>query len=164
MPTPLRDPPPSSSVARLFDLDAAARAVAKSTEPHMPLASAIANKSQAVEASPGQDFARGERPHIKREVLLTPSADEIFSRIVDIYRRATGTRLTTSHVVRAMMRGVQHCLFHLEKEAKRIGPLKLPSNARGRELDRDRFEARIADAFIAGIRAAPAMDDDAPVR
>lgn len=160
MPKPLRDSPPSSSIARLVDLGAAARAVAKPAEPQMPIGNAIANRDQPESVNAGQPVTQGESPHIKRELVLTPSADETFSRIVDIYRRNTGTRLTTSHVVRAMMRGIQHCIFHLEKEAKRIGPLKLPSNAKGREVDRDRFEARIADAFIAGIRAAPAMDDN----
>jgi hypothetical protein len=48
----------------------------------------------------------------------------------------------------------------LEREARQMQPLKLPSNARGRQLERERFEARIADAFIAGIRSAPAIDED----
>jgi hypothetical protein len=48
----------------------------------------------------------------------------------------------------------------LEREAKRLGPQKLPSNARGKELERERFEAIIADAFIAGIRAAAAFDSE----
>lgn len=56
------------------------------------------------------------------------------------------------------MKGVAHCMEYLEKEARRIGPLKLPSNARGRASERERFEARIADAFVAGIRSAPAME------
>lgn len=58
------------------------------------------------------------------------------------------------------MKGVAHCKEYLEKEARRIGPLKLPSNARGREAERERFEARITDAFVSGIRSAPAMDRD----
>jgi hypothetical protein len=36
--------------------------------------------------------------------------------------------------------GVAHCMESLEREAKYIGRLKLPSNARGREADRERFE------------------------
>jgi len=102
----------------------------------------------------------GESPQRKRELVLTLTADATLTGLVELYRRVTGTRLTTSHLVRAMLKGVAHCMHHLEKEAKRLGPQRLPSNARGRELDRERFEARIADAFIAGIRAAPAMEDD----
>jgi hypothetical protein len=48
----------------------------------------------------------------------------------------------------------------LEREAKYIGRLKLPSNARGKEAERQRFEQQIAMAFIAGIRGAPAFSRD----
>lgn len=164
MPKPLREPPPSSSVARLLDLDAAARAVARRSVEHMPPSKTTVSEASNPHANADEARSRPESPHIKRELVLTPSADEAFTRIVEIYRRATGTRLTTSHVARAIMRGLLHCIHHLEKEAKRIGPMKLPANAKGRELERDRFEARIADAFIAGIRAAPAMDDEGPFR
>jgi len=107
---------------------------------------------------PGRPVFAGATPNIKRELVFTAASDETLSRLVELYRRTTGTKLTASHVGRALMKGVAHCLDYLEKEARRIGPLKLPSNARGRELERERFEARIADAFIAGIRSAPAMD------
>jgi hypothetical protein len=48
----------------------------------------------------------------------------------------------------------------LEREARRIGPQKRPSNARGKELERERLENRIADAFVAGIRAAAAFESE----
>lgn len=82
------------------------------------------------------------------------------TRLVDLYRRATGTRLTTSHVARAVLCGVEHSMASLEREARKLGPMRLPSNARGRELERERFESRLADAFISGIRAAAAFDPD----
>jgi hypothetical protein len=160
MAKPLRTPPPSSSVARLFDLDAAARAVAApaptreiaETQPVQQQESALPPR---IPASPAPVVAS---PHIKREFVFTPASEATFSQLVEIYRRTTGTKLTASHVARALMKGVAHCMEYLEKEARRIGPLKLPSNARGRDLERDRFEAKIADAFIAGIRSSPAMD------
>lgn len=102
--------------------------------------------------------AWGESPNIKRELVLTQSTDDTFTRLVDIYRRSTGTRLTTSHVARTMMKGVAHCIGQLETEIKRVGRMKLPSNARGRELERESFEAKLADAFVAGIRSASAFD------
>jgi len=71
--------------------------------------------------------------------------------LVELYRRATGAKLTASHVVRAAIKGVLACRSALEHEAGRLGAMKLPGNARGREGDRERFEARIADAFIRGI-------------
>lgn len=161
MPKPLREPPPSSSVARLLDLGAAARAVAEPLQIATPAEDH--RRSSQGETIPGattsaRDTATGEKPQIKRELVFTPSSDETFSRLVELYRRGTGTKLTASHVARAMMKGVSHCMDYLEKEARKIGQLKLPSNARGRELERERFEARIADAFITGIRSAPAID------
>jgi hypothetical protein len=176
MPKPLRQPPPSSSVARLLDLGAAARAVATvqpdpappqqtATVPATPPAQSaqpvITHAPAANTApppAPQPPAATGEQPNVKREFVLTPSADATFSRIVDLYRRSTGTRLTSSHVARAMLMGVAHCMDSLEREARRITPTKLPSNARGRELERERFEARLADAFVAGMRAAAAFD------
>ncbi|RIK67141.1 MAG: hypothetical protein DCC65_07940 [Planctomycetota bacterium] len=162
MAKPLRTPPPSSSVARLFDLDAAARAVAAPVverESQVPEHPTVAEPIPAARTvlPPAHPAAI---PSIKREFVFTPASEATLLQLVETYRRSTGTKLTASHVARALMKGVAHCMEHLEREARRIGPLKLPSNARGRELERERFEARIADAFIAGIRSAPAMDRD----
>lgn len=98
----------------------------------------------------------GEGTLLKRELILSRTTDDALTGLVQLYRRATGARLTASHAARAMLRGVAFCLPELEQEARRIGPLKLPSNARGREAERDRFEQRLAEAFINGIRAAAA--------
>lgn len=150
MPRPLRQPQPSSSVARLLDVHAAARAVSPSAASPQP---------GSVQRGPAP-APWPERPTTDREVQLTPSADRSLSRLVELYRRSTGTRLTTSHVARALLKGIDHCMDTLEREAGRLGPMRLPSNARGSELARERFEARIADAFLAGIRAAAAFDPD----
>jgi hypothetical protein len=97
---------------------------------------------------------------VKREFVLTQSAEDTFCELVALYQRATGTKLTASHVARAMLRGVAHCMESLEREAKYIGRQKLPSNARAKEADRERFEEHIAMAFVAGIRGAPAFNRD----
>lgn len=160
MARPLRTEPPSSSIARLLDINAAARAVAAPVvTPEMPEAQApqqqVPDGSLRVAANPTPAIAS---PLIKREFVFTPASEATFTQLVEVYRRTTGTKLTASHVARALMKGVAHCMEYLEKEARRIGPLKLPSNARGRDLERERFEARIADAFVTGIRSAPAID------
>jgi len=156
----LATPPPSSSVVRLLDLSAAARAVAINTAPSEPMAKRVDVSPELTEAeAPIQPVPPvPEKAHVKREVVLTAETDAVFSRLVELYRRSTGTKLTASHVARAMLKGADHCMHHLEREARRIGPTRLPSNARGRELERARFEARLADAFIAGIRFAPALE------
>lgn len=161
MAKPLREPPPSSSVVRLFDLDAAARAVAATpAPPESPPPSVAPARSDTSPATITTAVNTAARPCVKRQFILTPASDETFTRLVELYRHTTGTRLTDSHVARALMKGVAHCFDYLEREARRIGRQKLPSNARDKEQERERFEARIADAFIAGIRAGPAMGDD----
>jgi hypothetical protein len=158
MPKPLREPQPTSSVARLLDLDAAARALAK--HPMQEGAQVRPNSARFTFSDSQSASLAGETPRVKRELVLTHSADEALTRLVELYRRATGTRLTTSHIARAMLMAVTHCFDQLEKHAKKIGGMKLPSNARGREFERERFEARIADAFVEGIRTSTAMDGD----
>lgn len=160
MPKQLQKAPPTSSVARLLDLDAAARAVAtnqprptfeRSATP--PLASGAPLTAKPVD----------NRPRIKRELVLTEKADATLTRLVELYRRQTGAKMTTSHVARAVLKGVAHCIDTIEREARRLGPLQLPPNAPEAELERERFEARLADAFVAGIRNAASFDvgDDA---
>ena len=149
----LREPPPSSSIARLLDKDAAARAVAP------PMAESSTREPTTVSPVTHVSPQPRESAYIKREVVLTPSTAETFDRLLELYRRATGTRLNASQVTRAMLQGAAHSMESLEHHAELIGPMRLPSNARGREIDRERFERRLAAAFVAGIRAASALDD-----
>lgn len=156
MAKPLRETPPTSSIERLFDIKAAARAVA---EPQLDA------PSMAAVDEPKRRTARrssAERPSQSREIVLTPSGAKSFDALVDLYRRTTQTRLTASHVARVIMKAVEYSFDQLEREAKRLGPLKLPSNARTAEDERERFESKIADAFVAGVRNAPAPDHELP--
>jgi len=167
MPKPLRQPPPSSSVARLLDVEAATRALA----PSKPAATSAPQQTPLVSSSPPAEQPTpsnvvspqfplnqrtGEPANLKRELVLSPSTDQAFERLVELYRRATGTRLSNSHVARAVLKGVSACFLALEREAETIGQLKLPGNARGREGERERFEERIAEAFVNGVRSAAA--------
>lgn len=159
MAKPLTTPPPSSAVARLLDLKAAARATAPieplNVSQTAPIEQTVQNDS-SIAFHPGPTAKKIDPP--KRELVLTPETDAVLAKLVELYRQTTGTRLTTSHVARAILKGVHHCMHYLEREARHLPPMNLPSNAKGRELERERFEARLADAFIAGIRAAPALD------
>ncbi|MGD9689152.1 MAG: hypothetical protein AB7K52_00625 [Phycisphaerales bacterium] len=143
--------PPSSSVARLLDLGAAARAVSApptlvgSSAERQPAGGSVPQVDERRELNPGI------RPSINREFLLTPDADETFSRLVEIYRRGTGARLNSSHVLRVILKAVAHRMDTLEAEARKLGPMRLPSNARGTDQLRERFEANIADAFVRGM-------------
>lgn len=175
MAKPLREPPPSSSVARLLDVEAASRALAPAQPtPAQPVEPANRDAPANVpyipppqqrEPPPARHVptptaspppATGEPANIKRELVLSPSTEEAFSRLVELYRRSTGTRLSSSHVARAMLKGVAACMASLEREAEAIGRLRLPGNARGREGERERFEDQIAEAFVNGVRSAAA--------
>lgn len=173
MAKPLREPPPTSSVARLLDIEAATRALAP-TQPPVTQPTEPANRDAPAERPPPPRQAEtlpahhtppvnlpsaaptGEPANIKRELVLSPSTEAAFSRLVELYRRSTGTRLSSSHVARAMLKGVAACMASLEREAEAIGRLRLPGNARGREGERERFEDRIAESFVNGVRSAAA--------
>jgi len=156
----LRQQPPSSSVAHLLDFSAAARAVSTPGEEREGQTPENEPSTQITKRVSRREAVLGEQPNVKRELVLTASTDDAFSRLVDLYRKTTGTRLTASHVARAMLRSVAHSMDQVEREAKRLGRLKLPSNARGNEAERERFEAKIADAFLAGMRSAAAFDPE----
>lgn len=151
----LRSPTPSSSIVRLLDLGAAARATA--AQPVEPTASSFAAPV------PERPFADAVRPTmlaaprsstVDREVVLTPETDAVLSNLVLLCRTTTETKVTTSHVVRALLRVVAHRSGELNHRLRQLGKLKLPSNAAEFEADRARFEARLADAFLAALSGA----------
>lgn len=154
----LRDPFPSSAVARLLDRGAAIRATQSNNDQggtaSMPTAGEPSNA-----VKPASVF---EIPAIKREFVLTPAADETFSRLLSLYRRATRTRLSGSHVFRVMMIAVDHCMSALECEALDLGPHRLPPNGKNHESHRQAFEERLAEAFVAGMRSAAAFRSAQP--
>lgn len=145
--------PPTSSVARLFDQGAVARALSPTTS-FGPIPGPT--KPQPV----AHGSRRAESAVIKREFVLTPATEEALTRLVQVYRNATGTRLSNSHVIRAVLRSVVHGLSAIERETNRLGPLKLPSNAKGREAEREQFETALASSFIAAMRTLPAFGVD----
>lgn len=152
MAKPLHRPPPSSSIARFLDQDAAARAIAAPASER-----AVDPVVGPVPAMPRAEVCAQPRT-VKRELTLTLSTDETLTQLVDLYRRSTGTRLSTSHVARAMLRAFAYCMDSVEREARRIGRRKLPANAAGCETQRERFEHRLALALVNGIRTASSMD------
>jgi hypothetical protein len=89
---------------------------------------------------------------VKREFILTPQVDEALRQLVDLFSRSTGAQVTNSHLLRAMLKGVSRSLRGIEAEAQAAGRIRRPSNARGREAERERYEEAMARAIIAGIR------------
>lgn len=139
----LRDTSPSSSIARLLDTDAAARA----TAPRNAATPSAANDAiQAADATAWPDVVRPSR--IKREVLLCPQTDEVLDDLVRILRRSTRARVTTSHVVRALLLAVSKRLESIRRQAAHLGPRRLPSNAPGNDQARREFEELLAALFF----------------
>ena len=95
----------------------------------------------------------GEPADIKRELTLTRTADRTVEDLLALFQRTTGCRLHASHLMRALLHAVRLSLPEIEREAEALGPLRRPSNAGGKEAERDAFEARIAACLHAGVRA-----------
>lgn len=159
----LSTPVPSSAIVRLFDMQTAASAVApieptpRTAAVRSPRPAAVVPARDVTPSVACEPAARDSAPSgfIKRELVLTPAADETLVRLVNLYRRGTGAKVSASHVARAILCAVAHAMPSLEHEARRLGPMKLPSNARDRSVERERFEACLADAFLAGFSGRP---------
>jgi len=150
----LRDPPPTSSLARLLDLDAATRATSRHRDPLTDQygdRAAPIDRDARPEARSSTEWPDVIRPsRIKREVLLCCETDETLDEVVRMLRLSTRTRVTTSHVVRALLRAISRRLDDIRRQAVHLGPRRLPSNSAGSEHARRDFEEALAAIFFAG--------------
>lgn len=141
MPKPLATPPTSSAVARLLD----ASAVSGAVEPrHAP----------DRDPKPGKDEVTQPRRRahpVKREVVLTEHTAEVLDVLVERLRAATRTRLSASHMLRAMITAVEPALSAVEVEVASSGPWRLPANGEQHDANRAEFERRMADAILAAL-------------
>jgi hypothetical protein len=144
MAKPLRSTPPTSSIALHLDTEAFQRALTPDAGRSKP--------SRINPQIPFADDRTGEPANINREFVLTPSAAETMDRLLSMLRRATKTRMSASHLQRILLSVVERAFDGIARAAEDLPPMKYPSNARGQEVERDRFEARIAEAVYAGIR------------
>lgn len=93
-------------------------------------------------------------PIVKREFMLTPSADDTLFHAVRALSGATGTNLSNSHFLRVLLKVVAHAMPQIEQAAARLGELKRPGNAPENQAEREEYEQRMAEAVAAGIAAA----------
>lgn len=136
MPKPLSTPP-TSTVARLLDASAVTGAVDR------PAASS--------QSSPHGPKARRRARPVKREVVLTDHTAEVLDVLVERLRAASHTRLSASHVVRALISALEPSVNALEVEVAASGPWRLPANGEPHDVDRAAFEQRMADAMLLAI-------------
>src|SRR4051812_14359581 len=114
MAKPLWKPQPTSSVAGLLEPGVGAAAIG-----HVQAASPAA---PARGREPTEET--GEPANIKREFVLTASTDRALRELVSVFERATGTTITNSHLLRAVLRVTAHALPEIERQAAGLGPLK----------------------------------------
>ncbi len=155
MPRPLTQHPPTSSLTRLLDASAADRAVRPPIQPDSvsetwsaapPLAHPVPRHTVAVLAT-----------LIKRECVLTQPADEALTRLTEMVRRTTGARVSASHAVRCLLLALSPVWPRLEEELRALGPMRLPSNARGNEVARDALERTLSAAVARAIRSSDSV-------
>jgi hypothetical protein len=155
MPKPLTRPQPSSAVANILDTSALQAALAR---PSLPVQEANIQTSPPMAArGETEDEAtegHAETPTIRRQFILTPTADATLKQLVDLYSRATKSELTNSHCLRAVLKALATLMPQLEREARHLGALKRPKNDRASEAHREDFEQRIATAILAGMRVS----------
>jgi hypothetical protein len=101
-----------------------------------------------------------ETPKIHREFVLTEAADITIDDAIRVLSRRTGTRLTRSHFLRAVLKAISHALPELEDKAGAIGILKRPSNWGTEEAaqGREEYELDLARAIVAAIKASKQME------
>ncbi len=151
MPRPPTSRPPSSAIARYLDGHAALRGMAQApAPPEQRSVVPLAPSGTRLLVSP-----TGERANIKRELVLTRSADETLTALVTLFRHATGSKLTHSHVARALLRLLSQRMHSLQIHATTLPRLALPSNARGHEAQRDQFEQILTTALAAALANPP---------
>lgn len=140
----LTTPQPNSSISRFL-------------EPSVVKA-ALAEPDSSKSGDPFPPEANGETPTIKREFILTPSADATLSQLVQLLSQATHTNITNSHFLRSVLKALAHALPEIEHQATLLGTLKRPSNARGNEPRREEYERRLAAAMLAGLQATRRLE------
>ena len=153
MPKPLLRPQPTSSVSNILDESVARAALARVT----PARRVEETEQAAHTTSVVAGEALTETPTIRRQFILTPSADLTLKHMVALYSKATGSELTNSHVLRALLKAIEHAMPQLEHEAEQMGKLKRPKNDRANEAHRDEFERKLASCIVAGMHDAPDM-------
>jgi hypothetical protein len=139
MAKPLDKAPPSSSAARLLDPNVVARATVNMRSPH---------PQSTVSGTPPEEPARSLT---KREFILDDDSDQAFIELLRVIREGTGTRLSASQVLRALVWSVlpmtESLLLHLSNS----GPWKLPGNGVEADAARAAFHTRLVEAIRSAL-------------
>jgi len=88
----------------------------------------------------------------KRQIILDHRTDTTLQELTDSLRRVTGTRLTTSHAVRAMLRMIEPALPRLSMARAPVEATFLPNNAARFADERIRFEDALKGLIGEAVR------------
>ncbi|MFA6043740.1 MAG: hypothetical protein WC718_02040 [Phycisphaerales bacterium] len=138
---------PVSSLARLLNPVAAGAAV-------RPVVPDMLSRERMAKPEPQPTTVPAATPVlVKRECVLTRPTDEALTRLTHLIRRTTGARVNASQSVRCLLNALTTVWPRLEEELCTLGPLRLPSNARGYEQDRESLEQTLARALVRAMRS-----------
>jgi hypothetical protein len=139
MAKPLDKTPPSSSAARLLDPSVVARAT-------VPVKTSFPQNTAGGTAPP-----ETARALTKREFILDDDSDQALIELLRVIREGTGTRLSASQVLRALIWSVlpmsESLLLHLSNS----GPWKLPGNGVEADAARAAFHLRLVEAIRSSL-------------
>jgi hypothetical protein len=157
MATPLKKPQMRSSISRFLNAEALERANAPLEEPAREEIPQEVIAPKPKEAAPRSKVVPISAPKpVKtksREFLLTLEQDAVLDELVSIFRTATGTRTTASHVLLATLSLLSEHIPAIRREVEKIGPLHRPANQVGYNSDEwKEFEQNIEAVLKAGLR------------
>lgn len=151
MPKLLSKDAPSHTLTRLLDPAAAEGAMRPAAPPSIPGGPSQPTARPFAVAAPPEWTTPGL---VKRECVLTRQTDEALSRLTETVRRTTGARINASQSIRALLNALAPVWPRLEDELRALGPLRLPSNARGREHEREALERSLTSAMLRAMRSS----------
>ncbi|MEQ9094946.1 MAG: hypothetical protein RIE32_01635 [Phycisphaerales bacterium] len=96
---------------------------------------------------------RTDPEYRKRQVVLDERTDTTLQQLTETMRRVTGTRLTTSHAVRALLRAVEPSLPLLATRAVPAEATFLPNNAPRFADHRIRYEQALTRLLSEALRS-----------
>ena len=100
----------------------------------------VCEGATALPSSPPRQTPTRRTVFRKRQVILDDAAHERFERLTAALRRATGTRLTASHALRALLALTDPMIDRIGVTAPPAEAMFLPNNAARFDGDRRRFE------------------------
>lgn len=141
MPKPLQHPPPVSAVTRFLNEDGVSRAL-KPSQPPLEVPR---------DPLPTQE---ARQRTVKREFVLTAEAASTMDALVEAFRLLTGTRVSGSHALRAMLIVVEGAVPLIGREIVPGEPWRLPANGARFEASRVSFEQRLGEVLLKAVQHA----------